>query len=317
MFSFAVAAGCDIFDSAAYALYAKRERYMTEYGTYRLDNLEYFPCACRVCSKYTPQELRELPIEERKRLLAWHNLETCFVEIKRVKQAIREGRLWELLELRARSHPSLLQALKTLRTHGDYIETQSPVSKERGLFYFDSTGLMRPEIVRYQNKLRSWVPPERYRVLSLLPQPRSKPFHKSREYVRFFRLAKRELGEKLRLIHTCTYTAPFGVIPLELDEVYPLSQYESTSSYDKETIDYVAKQVKLYIKSHDNLYESVVYYNDMMDLGKRVREACRRASTNVKTILLQPTSLGDLWSKKSLETLIDTISKATNRVRES
>ncbi|NIM45993.1 MAG: tRNA-guanine transglycosylase, partial [Nitrososphaeria archaeon] len=31
MFSLAVAMGCDLFDSAAYSIYAKENRYMTEY----------------------------------------------------------------------------------------------------------------------------------------------------------------------------------------------------------------------------------------------------------------------------------------------
>ena len=51
MFSLAVALGCDLFDSAAYALYARENRYMTENGTWRLEEMDYFPCCC-------PQMLR-------------------------------------------------------------------------------------------------------------------------------------------------------------------------------------------------------------------------------------------------------------------
>ena len=39
----AVALGCDTFDSASYILYAKHDRVITEDGTRRLDELEYFP----------------------------------------------------------------------------------------------------------------------------------------------------------------------------------------------------------------------------------------------------------------------------------
>ncbi len=49
MFSLAVALGCDFFDSAAYALYARENRYMTENGTWRLNELDYFPCSCPKC----------------------------------------------------------------------------------------------------------------------------------------------------------------------------------------------------------------------------------------------------------------------------
>ena len=38
----AVALGCDTFDSASYMLYAKHDRVITEDGTRRLEELEYF-----------------------------------------------------------------------------------------------------------------------------------------------------------------------------------------------------------------------------------------------------------------------------------
>ncbi|MEM2192444.1 MAG: tRNA guanosine(15) transglycosylase TgtA, partial [Candidatus Hadarchaeales archaeon] len=50
MFSLAVLMGCDLFDSAAYALYAKTGRYMTARGTLKLEELKFFPCECPVCA---------------------------------------------------------------------------------------------------------------------------------------------------------------------------------------------------------------------------------------------------------------------------
>jgi 7-cyano-7-deazaguanine tRNA-ribosyltransferase len=102
MFSLAVALGCDLFDSAAYAIYAREDRYMTETGTSRLGELEYFPCSAQNCSNKTPRQVAEMPKEERQIFLAEHNLYICLSEIKRIKQAIKEGRLWEHLELRMR-----------------------------------------------------------------------------------------------------------------------------------------------------------------------------------------------------------------------
>ena len=69
-FALAVAAGCDLFDSAAYALYARDDRYLTVAGTDRLGDLDYLPCACPVCSDFTAGSLRALPDDERERRLA-------------------------------------------------------------------------------------------------------------------------------------------------------------------------------------------------------------------------------------------------------
>ena len=56
MFSLAVALGCDTFDSAAYALFARNEKYLTNYGTILLKDLKYFPCSCPGCQKYDPRD---------------------------------------------------------------------------------------------------------------------------------------------------------------------------------------------------------------------------------------------------------------------
>ncbi len=39
MFALATAMGCDLFDSAAYALYAKEGRYLTTHGSFKIDEL--------------------------------------------------------------------------------------------------------------------------------------------------------------------------------------------------------------------------------------------------------------------------------------
>ncbi|MDK2853889.1 MAG: 7-cyano-7-deazaguanine tRNA-ribosyltransferase, partial [Thermococcaceae archaeon] len=134
VFALAVAMGIDLFDSASYALYAKDDRYMTPEGTKRLEELEYFPCSCPVCSRHTPQELREMPKEERTRLLALHNLWVIREELNRVKQAIKEGTLWQLVDERSRSHPKMFAAYKRLLEYKDYLEENEPITKASAFF---------------------------------------------------------------------------------------------------------------------------------------------------------------------------------------
>jgi 7-cyano-7-deazaguanine tRNA-ribosyltransferase len=274
MFSLAVALGCDLFDSAAYALYARENRYMTENGTWRLSELDYFPCQCPKCAGETPKEVMDETPKEREAFLAEHNLYVCLAELKRIKQAIRDGRLWEHLEMRAHAHPALLTALKKLKNYEDFIEKYSPTAKSRGLFFFNSVGLARPEVIHYRNRmLERYCPPEDARILLLVPQTRNKPFHKTREFKKIKQTLQR-LGEKLSgSIHVCFYAAPFGLIPLELDEVYPLSQHETALPLDKETIDYVASQVSDYIKRAH--YETVVLLHDSQHWGDSIRKLCR------------------------------------------
>ena len=276
MFALAVSLGCDLFDSAAYALYAREGRYMTENGTWRIDQMDYFPCSCPRCTTETPESLRRKPAKEREVFLAEHNLHVCQAELRRIKQAIRDGRLWEHTEMRLHAHPALLSALKRVRSSEDFLEKFSPTAKSSGFFYFDSVGLARPEIVHYRKRLTErYMPPAEAKVLFLVPQTRNKPFHKAPEMKKIRQLL-RMIGEDLAAqVHVCVYAAPFGVTPLELDEVYPLSQHEVTLPLDLETVNYVAVQTAEYIKRSS--YQAVVLLNDRKLWNDTVKEAAKEA----------------------------------------
>jgi 7-cyano-7-deazaguanine tRNA-ribosyltransferase len=276
MFSLAVMLGCDLFDSAAYALYARENRYMTENGTWRLDELTYFPCSCPRCSAETPGGLEKKTKREREVFLAEHNLYVCLAEMKRIKQAIRNGRLWEHTEMRAHAHPALLSALKKLRSYADFLESSSPTVKSSGLFYFDSVGLARPEITHYRKRLNErYDPPDNAKALLLMPQTRNKPFHKAPAFKKIRQLLRCLGAELASKIHICVYAAPFGVVPLELDEVYPLSQHEVALPLDLETIEYVASQTAGYINR--TAYACVVLLNEAKLWKDTVERECKLA----------------------------------------
>jgi len=288
MFALAVALGCDLFDSAAYAIFAREGRYMTETGTARLNELEYLPCPCPICSRTSPEGLLAAGRMERQRLLARHNLYVCFAEIKRVKQAITEGRLWEHLAIRARAHPSLYSAAKQLSKYSRFFEENNPVTKSSGIFFFDSLDLSRPEVVHYKERLTErYAPPKTAKALLLLPQTKTKPYHKSWEHQEALRKVQHELGNKLsKILHACTYAAPFGVVPDELDEVYPLSQHETASPLDRETVDHVANQVSDYIARNREHYRKVVLVENTEAWGKEITSACKRVCKKFSIPLL-------------------------------
>ncbi len=268
MFSFAVALGCDMFDSASYALYAKDERYLTETGTIRLKNLEYFPCDCPVCRNLTPKDLKEKEKSERTYLLMRHNLYVCWSEIQRIKQHIIDGKLWELLELRARAHPSLFKAFSLIAKFSKLFLKDTPLFKERGVFIFDNISVKRPEIISYREKLvENYGKPEEAEILLLLPPPSTKPFHKSREFKLICKFLE-DADFNLKDFHICFYTAPFGVVPLEIDDVYPLSQFEVGKPFKGEVKIEVAKSIIRYIEGKP--YKLIVIYRDPKLLSDRL-----------------------------------------------
>jgi len=152
MFALAVALGCDIFDSAAYAIYARDDRYMTVRTTEHLADLDYLPCSCPICVEYAPADLRALDGDARERRLAEHNLHVTFGEIRTIRQAIRRGNLLELVEARARSHPAMLAGYRALLDHADRLEASDPVSKDT-FFYLSAESARRPEVRRHHARL--------------------------------------------------------------------------------------------------------------------------------------------------------------------
>ena len=150
MFALAAAMGCDLFDSAAYALYAKEGRYLTTHGSFKIDELTDLPCSCVVCRSHTAEELRTA--KDRIRLLALHNLAVTLAEISRIRQAITDGTLWELVDERCRNHPQLLTGYRELLRYNASLEMYDRVSKRR-FFYRGDESCARSEVMRYQRHL--------------------------------------------------------------------------------------------------------------------------------------------------------------------
>jgi len=249
MFSLAVALGCDLFDSASYALYAKDDRYMTTMGTSRIRDLSYLPCSCPVCQGRSAEDLREMTKGERERLLAEHNLHACMTEIDTIRQAIFEGSLWDLVERRSRGHPSMTAALKKLIDYRDAMEKGSPLFKGHGVFYYDYHSLARPEVTRYNRLLdENYSPPDGADTLLLVKAPGTRPYRMDPAYRRLRRVLFTELGEAFDRLFVCFYAPPYGCIPEDLSETYPLSQFDMAEPADEETIRFTAQSVTRHLR---------------------------------------------------------------------
>ncbi len=256
-----VALGCDTFDSASYAIYARDERYMTPFGTRKLNELYTFPCECEVCRKYSVDEIKEMSREERIQKLAEHNLSVILREIENIKQAIHEGTLWELVELKAKAHPLLYQALVKLSKYKKYIERLDPIlkSKVRGIFYTTNEGLTRPEILRHISRLKNMRFPGK-KLLLLIADPNEKPYSRNPKIKEIISIVEEIAGDNKSIVHECVYCIPFGIIPLEIDEMYPLSQHEKACCKDIRAFNIIAKA--LHNLMRNNNYVSVIIYEE-------------------------------------------------------
>ncbi|AWS00609.1 tRNA guanosine(15) transglycosylase TgtA [Metallosphaera hakonensis] len=241
---FAVALGVDTFDSASYIIFARDNRYLTGERTYRLEDLEYFPCSCPVCSKYSPKELLEMNKEGRTKLLAIHNLWKMKEEIGKVKQSIKEGRLFEYLQQKAYSHPALYSAFRSILKYSVYLEKYDPrvKGKVRGVLLFDSYSMQRPEIIRHLNYISSYRH-KKEKAIIICGDKLTSPFSSDPKVKA---IQNRNKGFELLV------AIPFyGLVPVLSSESYPMSQFEMPEEVDNQTIEETLKVIEKIIKQRN------------------------------------------------------------------
>jgi len=85
----------------------------------------------------------------------------------------------------------------------------------------------RPEVQRWhQRMIERYQPPQGVGLSVLLPCSARKPYSKSKSHMAFLGMIRAGAGSKKHLIHEAIITSPLGLVPRELEEVYPAAHYD-------------------------------------------------------------------------------------------
>ena len=302
MFALSVALGCDLFDSAAYALYAKDGRYLTESGTLHLEDLkdlEKFPCSCPVCIEYTPKELTKMDKRKRTELLAEHNLYITFEEINRIKQSIKDGNLWELVEERCRAHPKLLEAYRKALEYNEFIEEFDPITKKSAFFYGGYESLYRPEIIRHKKRLKRIKSDHMF--ITTVSNDINRPYSENTNMMD---------SDVLVLIKDDL----FGLVPLSIDTVYPLSQCDNPKLYPYEKI-HNNEFIEEFIQNNKDKIMDITTYNYYTNHYTSNANKNKVSSDAIRINNMIQYQYGFKLNNDELQKLIIKRSKKTNRIR--
>ncbi len=159
------------------------------------------------------------------RTVQWHNRYQLLGELNRVKSAIGRGHIRELAEKRAALNSWNVRFLRHLDTmQYDYFEK---VCSNAGasISALSETSLRRADIVRYVRRISErYTPPLNMKVALLVPCSNRKPYFRSRSH-RMFRDAVM-YSQAAAGVHMLTVTSPIGVVPEELETVYPAAHYD-------------------------------------------------------------------------------------------
>lgn len=143
-----------------------------------------------------------------------------------VTASIRGHRLRELVEARLTAEPALAELLRYADRHlADLLEDRTPVVASESRSYVLRESLRRPEVVRYARRFEErYRPPASKEVLLVLPCSKTKPYRASPSHRRVGRAL--EGLARLERLHVVSVTSPLGVVPRELEDVYPARHYD-------------------------------------------------------------------------------------------
>lgn len=239
----AVSLGCDTFDSASYVLYARDNRYMNQNGTLRLEDLTYLSCQCPVCTSFTVKELQEMESEARVNELAKHNLYVLRAEVLAVKQAIRDGRLWEYVTQKSQAHPKLREAIMNYPKY-EFLDMGTPIFKKKAIYFYEPLDQYRPEARRFRNMILRFKS-RKEGSLILFPEGQVAPFYASKAF--------QKLSTKFPNDQICTYNPYMGIIPAEVSDIFPAAH--KIIAKDKESV-YTTADFPTFIDSFANFIQS-------------------------------------------------------------
>ena len=167
------------------------------------------------------------------------------------KQAIVDGKLWEHIATIAQNHPKMLEAFVTFKHLTEYLEDGTPIFKKKAIFFISDQCQHRPEVIRHRQRILDIKTFPSKKVLIILPK-KSDRLH---DISIICRSLIAYLNKYMDTLQISFLSKPLGLIPVEISDVYPLSQHISTEDIPINNKD-LANHVSQFIKQ--NSYREVI-----------------------------------------------------------
>ena len=183
-------------------------------------------------------------------MIAWKN------SLAATRSAIRQGNLRELVEKQAISRP---RSVERLRIHDARMSSLdgsvSGLSRIKGQFHelrcHSYSSRDDPLIQDWRQRVsHDHTPPEHQsKVLVLLPCSATKPYRLSSSHKRFSR------SITSNAVHEVIVTAPLGLVPRELEDIWPAGNYDIpvTGDWDSDELIVIRKMISEYTSRNNYL----------------------------------------------------------------
>jgi len=250
--------GFDLFDYTAVDLCTIQGKFCTTEGEFEADYMEKGICGCEGC---------------RTGDLKLHNRLALEREIANARLWIERGQIREYMEMRCRMQPEQVEILRRLdRT--DAFDGLYPAVRSSRFRANAGESMFRREIALFEERLVSRYVPPRSDICVLLPCASRKPYSLSRSHQMFMRVVDSRA-------HEVIVTSPLGVVPRELELVYPAGHYDVpvTGYWDLEEQELLTGFLTAYLEKHK--YERILCH---LEGGAKAvaLEAAKRAGVTLE-----------------------------------
>ena len=241
-----VYSGFDLFDYRAVDLASAQKKFCLAEGEFPASLMETGVCGCEGC--------REGDLDR---------------EIALVRHYVEAGRLRELMESRCRADAAQVGILRFLDRNYAFMERSLPVARAVPMRANTAESQNRAEIRRFADRVIERFIPTRTDVAVLLPCSARKPYSLSRSHKLFMNTVDRRA-------HELIVTSPLGLVPRELERIYPAGHYDVpvTGYWDREECAFIADILARYFAAHP--YRRVIAHLEggALTVAQMAAEAC-------------------------------------------
>jgi archaeosine synthase len=222
--------GFDLFDFRAVDLKTAQGVFCTPEGDFTKEAMKSGICTCPGCQKNG---------------LKLHNRRALLREIALVTRFIEDSRLRDLVESRCRLDAAQVAILRHLDNQYPFMERNLPIARSGVMRANSGESLQRAEVRRFAERVTSRYIPPKTDVAVLLPCSAKKPYSLSQSHRKF----QQAIAGRA---HELIVTSPLGLVPRELECVYPAGHYDVpvTGYWDAEECAVIAAILVRYFRRH-------------------------------------------------------------------
>ena len=246
--------GIDLIDSS-YLLYLSSENFYDALEQllpiYKIKSL---PCSCVACRGKLKDLLNDKYSSEKTILLCLHNLITAKIYTNKIKQYLKYEDYRAFVEKSSMDNMNVISMLKLLdRQYFEDLQYETPVIQENKVINcLGASSYYRPDFREFRVRtIKFFTPEPSTKLIILLPCSAKKPYSESKSHRQFFKAIRKfpDFPSFQELI----LTSPLGVIPRQLENVYPVNSYDIsvTGEWDNEEKTITANMLTSMLEKYD------------------------------------------------------------------